>query len=203
MRPLVIGVTGGIASGKSTVLEELARLGAVTVSADEIARRVTEPDGPAYPLVVEAFGKKVVGPEGRLDRSALAARIFADPNERKRLEAILHPVILDEVRRELDAFRAHPPNDPPIAAVEIPLLYEVGAEGLVDLVLVVAVEHERQIQRLKQRKSWTDAVIQDALRSQMPLAEKAARADAVIHTDGDLADTQAQTQAFWNRILKL
>jgi dephospho-CoA kinase len=195
-----VGVTGGIASGKSTVLAELGRLGAVTFSADAIARRIVEPGGPAYGPVRDAFGPSVLDVEGRIDRAALAARIFGDPESRKLLEALMHPIILKELGDEIAAFRAHPSNDPPVAAAEIPLLYEAGAESMVDVVLAVSAEPERQIARLKQRTPWPDSQIRAALDSQIPLSEKRARADAVVTTDGDLSDTLAQTRAFWDRI---
>ena len=199
-RPLVIGVTGGIATGKSTVLEELRRLGAVVFSADEIARRIAEPDGPAFAPVVEAFGTGILGGDGRIDRAALAARVFADPDARRRLESLMHPIILSQLKNDIEAFRHHPPNDPPVAAAEIPLLYEVGAQSLVDTVLVVSAEPERQSARLKLRTRWPDDQIRAAIGSQIPLPRKRALADRVITTDGDLDDTLAQTRAFWETI---
>ena len=198
--PLVIGVTGGIGSGKSTVVEELGRLGAVTYSADAIAREILQPDGPAYQPVVDAFGPEIVRPDGRIDRVTLGERVFRNPDERRRLDALTHPIILGRLRDEIDAFRRYPPNDPPVAAAEIPLLFEAGAESLVDCVLVVALEQDRQFARLKQRSSWPDARIRAAMASQMPLPQKIARADHVISTDGDLPETLAQTRAFWEQI---
>ena len=196
----VIGVTGGIASGKSTVVAELARLGAVTLSADEIARRIVEPDGPAYAAVVDAFGPEVLREDGRLDRAALAERIYADPAERRRLESLLHPIIMKEIDARIEVFRSFPPNDPPVMAVEIPLLFEVGAEGRVDGVLTVAVEQEVQFSRLKQRTHWPDTRVRNAILSQLPLPEKIRRSRWVVRTDGDVADTLKQTRALWHHI---
>jgi dephospho-CoA kinase len=198
----VVGVTGGIASGKSVIVRELARLGAVTFSADAIARRILEPDGPAYRPVIEAFGPDIRDENGEVNRAALGQRIFADPDARKRLDALMHPIIMDELRREIEAFRRQPPNRPPIAVAEIPLLYEVGAEGLVDEVLVAALELRLQLARLKQRTSWPEEQALAAIHSQIPLSEKAARADWVIRTDGTLEETLSQTQAFWNHIIQ-
>ena len=202
-KPLVVGITGGIATGKSTVVGELKRLGAVVFDADAIARRIVEPDGPAYGPVVEAFGPGVRDAEGRIDRNAMAARVFSDPEEKRRLESLLHPIILNELGGEIAAFRASPPNDPPVAAIEIPLLFEVGAQSMVDTVLVVSAEPEQQYSRLKQRTSWPDPRIWAAIHSQMPLAEKRARADDVISTDGDLSDTLRQTRDYWDKIVQL
>jgi dephospho-CoA kinase len=199
-RSCVIGVTGGIASGKSVVVRELERLGAVTFSADEIARRIVEPDGPAYRPVVEAFGSGILDEAGRLNRAALAQRIFADSEARRTLDAIMHPIILAELRRAIEAFRLQPAHSPPIAVAEIPLLYETGAEGMVDKVLVTALEPCIQLSRLKQRNSWSEAQALAAIQSQIPLSEKAARADWVIRTDGSLEETLSQTRAFWNQI---
>lgn len=200
--PLVVGVTGGIASGKSTVLEELRRLGAEVFSADEIAREIVQPGEPAYQPVVEAFGPEIVDEEGRIDRGALGALVFHDETARQRLEALMHPIILHRLRTDLEAFRNQPPNDPPVAAAEIPLLYEVGAQSMVDTVLVVTVEQEQQFQRLKERTGWPEEQIWAAIQSQLPLSQKRERADWVLSTDGTLEETRAQVRAFWEKITK-
>jgi dephospho-CoA kinase len=195
-------VTGGIATGKSVVLSELSRLGAVTFSADRIAREIVEPGEPAYEKIVGAFGPSVLSEDGRLNRAALAQRIFADAEERRILESITHPIIMKRLEDRIEAFRANPPNDPPVAAAEIPLLFEVGAESLVDAVLVVAVELPVQIARLKKRTGWADDQVRASIESQLPQPQKIARADWVVSTDRDLNDTLAQTRAFWHHIIQ-
>ena len=192
-----MGITGGIACGKSVVLAELSRLGAVTWSADEVAREVMGPGGKAYAAVVTAFGLEIALPTGRIDRAALGDRIFSDERDRRRLEAIVHPIVLQRLSMWIEDFRWHPPNNPPVAAAEVPLLFEVGVEKLFDLTVAVVAEPQLQISRLKQRTSWPDSRIRGVIAAQMSLTEKAARAERVIRTNGAITETLAQTQTLW------
>ncbi|HEY3281513.1 MAG TPA: dephospho-CoA kinase [Armatimonadota bacterium] len=194
---MVLGVTGGIASGKSTVLRMLAALGAETCSADDLSRELTRPGEPTLEAIVRHFGPAMLREDGSLDRARLAGAVFADPDARRGLEAILHPPILQRLQALAERDRAAPPNMEKVLALEIPLLYEVGCEGIVDRVLVVVAEHVTQIKRLKQRTGWPDGQVQAAVASQLPLSHKAARADYLVSTDGSLQDTEEQVRRVW------
>src|SRR3569833_543538 len=145
----VLGITGGIATGKSTVTQMFADLGAPTASADQIARDLLAPGAPSPAQVADAFPTTVSSTAPlTVDRRALAAIIFGDDTARLKLEAILHPPIVDELRRQIDQFRQ---STSPIAAVEIPLLFESGLTKMVDKIVVAAVDEETQLTRLQQR----------------------------------------------------
>lgn len=197
---MVLGVTGGIASGKSTVLEMLRRMGAEVASADDYSRELLQPGQAPYEAVIRQFGDGILRDDGSVDRGALARRIFADPEERRRLEAILHPPILERLQQRVERFRQAPSNRDRVLALEIPLLYEVGCEGLVDRVLVVTSEQEKLFGRLKHRTRWPDGQVRAALASQLPLSHKAALADFVVSTDGTLEDTESQVAEVWRKL---
>ena len=178
-----IGITGGPATGKSTLTALLLERGAVGVSADEIAREVLTPGTPAYRRVVERFGEEVLRPDGTIDRSHLGRIVFSDERARRDLEAITHPAILDRLRARLAELRERCGPDTPIVA-EVPLLYEVGIESWFDRVVVVTAPEELQVQRLQTRDHLSREEALARIRAQMPLSDKADRADIVIVNDG-------------------
>ena len=187
---LLVGLTGGIATGKSTVSEILARLGAVLVDADQLAREVVAPGEPALAEVVREFGD-VLRPDGTLDRKKLAAIVFAEPSRRKRLEAILHPAIRARFDARLDALTRE--GFEGIVVFDAPVMIESGGYKNMDRVIVVVTDEVIQRARLVAR----DADAADGERriaSQMPLAEKAKLADYVIDNTGDRAATEARTR---------
>ena len=141
----VIGLTGGIASGKTTVARMLEELGATVIYADQVAREVVAPGSPALEAIRESFGPEVVRPDGTLDRAALGDRVFADPEARRRLEAITHPSILQRIRERLAEWRqAEAGEHPPVVIIEHPLLIEAGHLDLVEgIILVVAQQSTR------------------------------------------------------------
>jgi len=189
-RFLLVGLTGGIATGKSTVSEILARLGAVLVDADQLAREVVAPGEPALAEVVREFGE-VRRPDGALDRKKLAAIVFADPSRRQRLEAILHPAIRARFDARLDALTRE--GFEGIVVFDAPVMIESGGEKNMDRLIVVVTDEATQRARLVAR----DADAADGERriaSQMPLAEKAKLADYVIDNTGDRAATEARTR---------
>lgn len=177
---LIIGLTGGIASGKTTVANLFAARGVPHVDADVSARAVVAPGSPGLAAVVEAFGPTVLTAEGTLDRRALRQRVFTDPAERKRLESILHPLIGQHLRDSLAALRG------PYALLVAPLLLEGQLSRTVDRVLVVDVPEEVQIRRVMLRDGSSREEAEAILRAQMQRAERLARADDVITNDGDL-----------------
>lgn len=200
---VVLGLTGGIGSGKSRVAELLARLGAAVISADQVARDVTRPCRPAYHEIVDRFGPGVVLPDGTLDRRALARQVFADPKARRRLEEITHPEIRREMGRRLGELRAA--GDPPPAAVlEVPLLFEAGGREAYgcDEVWVVYAPEEVRIARVMARDGLSRDEVLARLRAQLPLEEKVRRADTVIDNSGAWEETERQVRAAWDRLVR-
>lgn len=194
----VIALTGGIGSGKSRVARLLGELGAAVISADEIAREVTAPGTPAHRAVVEAFGPEVLLADGSLDRRALAARVFADEEARRRLEAITHPEIRREMARRLEALRSGSPP-PPAAVLEIPLLFETGRQHEFDEVWVVWAPREARISRVMARDGVRREDVEARMRAQLPLEEKVKLADVVIDNGGGWEETVRQVRDAWRR----
>lgn len=177
----VIGLTGGIATGKSTFGALLRARGAPVVDADALARAAVEPGTPALAEIARTFGAEVLREDGALDRKALAARVFADPEARRRLEAITHPAVRRAMREATDRLAA---QGHPLAFYDTPLLYEVGLEALLDAVVVVWAPRDVQRERLIRRDGLDAAEVDARLAAQLPVDEKAARADFVIDNAG-------------------
>ncbi len=177
----LIGLTGGIASGKSTFSALLAARGAPVVDADALARAVVAPGSPTLARVVEAFGPRALQPDGTLDRRWMGARVFADPAERRRLEAITHPAIRQAMVEEVDRLAAAGHD---LAFYAVPLLYEVGLDALVDSVVVVWTPRAVQLERLVRRDALSPVEAEARIAAQLPLDEKAARADFVVENEG-------------------
>jgi dephospho-CoA kinase len=194
----VLGITGGIAAGKSSVAGIFAELGAVVVSADQLARQAVAPGSPALARLVAAFGAGIIGPSAELDRQAMAQRVFADPAARHRLNAIIHPVIAHLAEERLGELRA---QAVPLVVYEAALLFEAGAAQRVDLVLAVIADPAVQQARLAQRDGLGAADIQARIAAQWPQAEKVARADFVIDNSGSLAATRRQVAALHQYLL--
>ena len=194
----VLGITGGIATGKSTVTKMLADLGAPTVSADAIARDVLAQGTAATRSVLEAF-PACADPSApqTVDRRALGQLIFASPTARARLESLTHPAIRAVLRPQIAAWQGAGEG---VAAAEIPLLFEGGWETLVNGVVVAACAEPVQIARLRARLGIDEPEARRRIAAQGPLAEKVARADFVITTDGDLEDTRRQVQTLWDSL---
>jgi dephospho-CoA kinase len=178
----VVGLTGGIGMGKSACTEMLRTRAIPVIDTDELARQVVEPGQPALTEVQRLFGPDVVGPDGRLLRDALAARVFAEPSARVRLEQILHPRIRELWRAQVEAWRA---QSLPLAVVVIPLLFETNAEKEVDATICVACSAPTQHQRLLAR-GWSSDQIAQRIKAQWPIEQKIAKADFVIWNEGTL-----------------
>jgi dephospho-CoA kinase len=186
-----VALTGGIATGKSHVRRELERLGVPTIDADVLARDAVAPGSAGLAAVIRRFGRDVVNADGTLNRRALAALVFADPDARRDLEGIVHP----EVRRASDAwFASLDPAACRFAVADIPLLYETGRDRDFDRVIVTACEEATQRQRLMARDGLTEAEARQRMAAQLPLAEKVRRADYVIRTDGTRDATDAEVR---------
>jgi dephospho-CoA kinase len=194
---LRIGLTGGIASGKSAVADAFARRGVPIIDADLIAREVVEPDQPAFAAVTAAFGNGILGPDGRLDRRRLRQIVFADPERRRTLEGILHPAIRAEVAARVRAVTA------PYVVVAIPLLAESGRRNTVDRVLVVDCPESLQVERLLARDVETPEGAAAILRAQATPAARRAIADDLLTNDGSLAALDAAVGRLHDRYLAL
>jgi len=196
-RPLRIGLTGGIASGKSTVAELFAALGVPVIDTDQLARALVEPGQPALAAIAAAFGPGLIGDGGRLDRAQLRARIFASPEARARLEAILHP----RIRRATLAACSEAGG--PYQLIVVPLLFESGFDALVDRALVVDCTEDRQRQRLASRDGETPERIEQILAAQLPREQRLAAADEVLPNEGELAALRAAVTTLHQRYLEL
>jgi dephospho-CoA kinase len=193
----VYGLTGGIASGKSTVVRMLRELGAQVLDADVIAREVVEPGTPGLAAVAERF-PGVVGPDGRLDRAKLGARVFGDPAERAALNALLHPLIGQEFLRRTQALAEAGTER---LLYDAPLLIENRLHEAMDGVLLVWVPREVQKARLRARDGLDETAAEARLAAQLPLDEKRALATWVVDNSGERASTQAQVEAVWRAML--
>ncbi|HET9553129.1 MAG TPA: dephospho-CoA kinase [Anaeromyxobacteraceae bacterium] len=178
----LVGLTGGIATGKSTFAAALRSLGAPVVDADQLARAVVAPGTAALAEIARQFGPGVIGPDGGLDRKALGALVFADAAARRGLEAITHPAIRRAMQAETARLEAAGHD---LAFYDTPLLYEVGLDAAVALVVVVWAPPEAQLARLAARDGLSRAEAEARLAAQLPVAEKAARADVVIDNADD------------------
>lgn len=179
---LVIGLTGGIASGKTTVARRFAEHGVPVLDADQIARELVEPGRPALAEIVKTFGPQVLDPQGRLDRPALRGIVFADPEQRAELEGLLHPLVRQVMEQRLRELAA------PYCILSIPLLLESRMTDLVDRVLVVDVPERVQIARIRVRDGLSERQAQDIMSAQTMRNARLAAADDVIHNAGTLED---------------
>lgn len=197
---MIIGVTGGIASGKSTVARAFARLGIPWVDADDVAREVVEPGEPALAEIAARFGKPVLNDDGSLNRRALREIVFADPAERRWLESVTHPRIRERLVERLEQLQA---GGAPYVLLVSPLLFESGQAAMVDRCLVIDVPEAVQIARTAARDDVDEAQARAIVAAQLPRAERLARADDVIDNGGDVAALDAQVQRLDQRYRRL
>ena len=195
--PFRVGLTGNIASGKSAVAAAWQRLGAPVVDADVLARQAVAPGTLGLRAVRAAFGPDVVDAEGALDRAALRRLVFADAAARRRLEGIVHPEVA-RLRAEAEARLAR--AGARIVVHAIPLLYEVGAEGTLDLVVLVDAPEAVRLERLLRDRALPEAEARAMIAAQQPAQAKRARADLVIDNDGTLAQLAAEAERAWAEI---
>lgn len=191
MPKLVVGLTGGIGSGKTRALEEFSRLGAGVVCLDEIARKATARGGPAYGPILRRFGRSILSPSGELDRSVLGSRVFARPADRRWLERRTHPWILKKMGERIRALRT------PVVVVDAPLLFEAGVESLFDLTLVVDIDRGTQLRRMLSRNGLERVQALRRIRSQLPLEVKRSRADVVVDNRGSLKDLKRKVGEYY------
>ncbi|NRQ01023.1 dephospho-CoA kinase [Marinobacterium sp. xm-d-530] len=194
MPPFILGLTGGIASGKTAAADRLESLGATLVDTDLISREVVEPGQPALTQIEQHFGPEVIQDDGQLNRAALRERVFKDPNERQWLEALLHPLIRQRtLERALNA-------ETPIAVVVVPLLFESGQYQEIDASLVIDVPVEVQRQRTLSRDGVSEAQVDSILAAQMDRQSRIDRADYVISNTGTLDELYSQVDALYHQL---
>ena len=190
----VIGLTGGIGTGKTVVSQILRELGAEVIEADRVGHEAYQPGTEAWQAVVREFGQDVLQPSGEIDRKRLGAVVFGDPKALERLNAIMHPRIYRMVEERLAKLRVHGVR---AAVVEAAILIEAGWTPLVDEVWVVTAEEEEVIRRLQGRTALSEEQVRSRMRSQMSSAERVAHADVVIENKRDLADLRDQIESVW------
>ncbi|CAI7724718.1 MULTISPECIES: dephospho-CoA kinase [Bacillus] len=192
---LVIGLTGGIASGKSTVSQMIKEKGIRVVDADIIAKEAVSKGAPALHQIVQTFGEEVLLPNGELNRQQLGAIIFSDEEKRKKLNAIVHPEVRKEMLKQRDEGVS---NQETFVVLDIPLLFESKLEGLVDRIIVVYTTPELQLSRLMNRNDLSEEEALNRIHSQQPLEEKCQKADRVIENTKDLAFMRKQLENILN-----
>ncbi len=196
-RMVVVGLTGGICSGKSTVAALFKNLGAIVIDADQVAHEVVEPDRPLFEVVASTFGREVIGADGRIDRGRLGAIVFADPKARRRLEELLHPAIIQECERRI---RLAEVSGVAVCLVDAALLIESGWYTRFNAVILVEASETVQLDRLVGSRglSRDDAMLR--IRSQMSQEEKRRHAHYVIENEGPLDETERQVNVVWEQL---
>ena len=189
MTTMVLGLTGSIATGKSTVSAFFRELNIPVIDADWVAREVTEPHSLGLQRIVAYFGEKVLNPDGTMNRGYLGKRVFGNPAELKVLTNITAPLIRVAIIDELAAYKV---KQIPLVVLDMPLLYEQHYETVVDQVMVVCTTEEQQLNRLMQRNGLTQVAAQQRIDSQISIAKKIKLADVVIDNTGDVAETKRQ-----------
>jgi dephospho-CoA kinase len=193
-RPLLIGITGNIGTGKSTVAKMLVELGVHAIDADQVAHEVMHKGTRVHKAIVEAFGPEVLASDGEIDRQRLGAIVFSDPTALARLEAIVHPATLDAIERCIVAIGAD------VVAVEAIKLIEAGMAKDCDSVWVTTCRPEQQVQRIVAARGLGQNTAEQRVRAQPPQELKIAQADVVIDTSGTLAETREQVRIAWERL---
>ncbi len=193
---MVIGVTGSVGTGKSTVARMLGKLGAVVIDADQVAHEVMEPNRPAWRAIVKAFGQGLLQADGTLNRRRLAGRVFRDANARRRLEAIVHPRVIRAVNARLRTLSRNPRVR--VVVLDVPLLVEAGMRGLVDTLVVVTATSAVQRRRLRARGYSAREVARRA-NAQWTLSAKVGLADVVVNNSSGVDQTWRQVKRLWNQ----
>jgi dephospho-CoA kinase len=191
---LLVGLTGGIGSGKSTVARLLEKRGAVVFDADLLAREAVEPGTPGHAAVIERFGADVLAPGGELDREALASIVFADPSARRDLEEIVHPEVRRLFAEGSEAYR----DTDSVVVFSAPLLVETGMHTAFEILVVVSATVATQIERLMRQRGMSASSIRARIEAQAPLEDKAAVADFLVDNEGTLDELESQVDRLWN-----
>lgn len=194
----LIGLTGGIASGKSTVARRLYEHGAVHIDADQLARRVVEPGRPAYQAIVETFGRDILRPDGAIDRPKLGEIVFHDDAARATLNGIVHPAVRELSKRLIAEAEREDPDA--VVVYDVPLLVEASVDHPYDLIVVTSAGRKEQVKRLVEVRGMDPIHAEARVDAQVDDAARREIADVVIDTSGSLAHTVSQTDALWARV---
>lgn len=198
---LNVGLTGGIACGKSTVASIFVELGAHLIDFDRLAHYVQEPGKPAYKEVVHHFGKAILRQDKKIDRVKLGNIVFGDKKKIAELNNIVHPLVYQEWRVRLDKIRTKEKHA--VVLSDVPLLFEGKMQELFDLTVLVLIDPEEQIRRLRIRNGLSKEDAEKRLKSQMPIREKIKLADIVIDNEGSVSDTENKVKQVWEKLLYL
>jgi dephospho-CoA kinase len=198
---LKVGLTGGLACGKSFVGEALAAMGCLLIQADELGHEVLAPGGEAYNGVIDEFGRDILAGDRTIDRRALAARVFDKPERLARLNALVHPAVIRREEERIAEFAAHEPDG--IAVVEAAILIETGSYKRFDKMILVTCDAQRQMERALKREGAVEADVRARLSRQMPTSEKRKYADFVIDTSGEKQDTLRQTREVYQALRRI
>jgi dephospho-CoA kinase len=196
---LNVGLTGGIASGKSTVAKMFEDQGAYLIDFDALAHFVEEPDHPAWKAIVEFFGREILNEDGTINRAKLGLIVFSDHEKLSMLNSIVHPAVFDMWRRRIEDIRKINPRA--IVVSDVPLLLEVRMQHLFDVVILVHVSPEDQIRRLTERNEYSRKEAESRLDTQIPIDEKISHADFVIDNKGPIETTRSVVNAVWEELL--
>jgi dephospho-CoA kinase len=196
---LNVGLTGGIATGKSTVVRMLVKRGARVIDHDGLVHTLQEPGQPVWKRIVETFGRDILDADERIDRKKLGALVFDNEQRRKVLEGIVHPAVLEEAQRQRD--RIGKEDEQAIVLSDIPLLLEVGMQECFDLILLVYAPPEVQIRRVMKRNNLSREEALSRLKSQMPIDEKPKFADLIIRNDGTMRELEKRVGEVWQELL--
>ena len=200
---LVVGMTGGIASGKTEVARALRLLGALVIDADDVARDVTLPGGQAYEPLLKEFGDVILDRSGRIDRAALASEVFGDEGKRRALNTITHPVIFAEIIRQVVEHADNlEPGDVPAAVVDAALIVDVGASSVFDILIVVAAEVEARVGRMACDRGMAEGESRGRIAAQITDSERLGKADLVIENNGTLDQLRSRVGEVWTEITK-
>ncbi len=191
---LLVGLTGGVGTGKSTVADCFSRLGAQVIDSDKLAHQALKPGTPTYDAICDHFGRKnILGSRGLIDRKKLGAIVFNRPAKRKILESIVHPYVFQEIEKAAKKKEG-------ILILEVPLLFETNFNESMDVNIVVSASRARQAERLKKRNGMTLAEVSARIKAQTPLSRKAALADFVVNNNGSKTETKIQVKEIWKKL---
>ena len=200
MKVLIVGLTGGIVSGKSTVARMFRQLGADIIDADNIARAIVQPGEKAWKNIVHYFGKEILKDNQEINRKELARIVFADKEKLEKLNKITHPEIVAIIKNKIEEMRSKDSSDGTICIIEVPLLFEANLEGMMDKIIVVYLNREEQIKRLLIRNSLTQEEAINRIDSQIPMEKKLKKADYVIDNGASLGHTRIQVKQIWQEL---
>jgi len=198
----VIGLTGNIGSGKSTVARYLKDLGAIVIDADQVAREVVQPGTPAIAEIVNSFGPDILNSEGALDRKKMGSIAFSNPQAMARLNEITHPRIVETINQKKQNLQLLPDSHNMLLVIDAPLLIEVGLHKEVDEIWVVKVDESKQVERLSKRDGLSNEEVRMRIAAQMPQEEKLKYAQRVIDNSGSPEETREQVIRYWSNLQK-